>query len=347
MQDKLLSIQEAGKLLGVSAKTLRRWETRGILIAQRTVGNQRRYLKSQIENFKTYKDLGIQDQFTPSQPQTPPFGQGGTTHFTPEVGAAFTSGVGKHTGANGIDWEENAGKATALIKKSLVIGSFASLVVIGTIILGFALIKGVDYINYLPRLGGANVPQFSQSVLNQEKQVLQAETSALNPTLLVNIPSEFQEDAAFLGQIQAAGGIVTGGADIDADTGSVLAANLIYGVASGSGILIGTGQTPTITNTGVLTLNGSTADLTLKGSGATSISTSGSTITISSTTNDGDITGVTAGTGLSGGGTSGAVTLTNAGVISLTGTSNQVIVSASTGSITLSLPQSIGTGSSP
>src|SRR5207237_9585929 len=59
---------------------------------------------------------------------------------------------------------------------------------------------------------------------------------------------------------------------------------------------------------------------------------------------------VNAGTGMSGGGTvslGGAITLTNAGVTSLTGTSNQVNVSASVGSVTLSLPQAIATGSSP
>lgn len=45
--------------------------------------------------------------------------------------------------------------------------------------------------------------------------------------------------------------------------------------------------------------------------------------------------------------TADSVTVTNAGVTQLTGTSNQVSVSASTGAITLSLPQSIHTGASP
>jgi hypothetical protein len=48
-------------------------------------------------------------------------------------------------------------------------------------------------------------------------------------------------------------------------------------------------------------------------------------------------------TGLSVSGT----TLTNAGVTSITGTANQVTASASTGGVTLSLPQSIHTGASP
>jgi hypothetical protein len=63
---------------------------------------------------------------------------------------------------------------------------------------------------------------------------------------------------------------------------------------------------------------------------------------------------VTAGTGLSGGGTvslGGTTTLNNAGVLSAAGTLNQVLVNggtaAATGAVTLSLPQSIATTSSP
>lgn len=46
--DKLITIHEAAKLLGVSNTTLRRWETSGKLIPERTAGNQRRYRLSQI-----------------------------------------------------------------------------------------------------------------------------------------------------------------------------------------------------------------------------------------------------------------------------------------------------------
>ena len=59
---------------------------------------------------------------------------------------------------------------------------------------------------------------------------------------------------------------------------------------------------------------------------------------------------VTAGTGLSGGGSvalGSSITLNNTGVTSITGTSNQVNVDVSTGDVTLSLPQSIATSSTP
>jgi hypothetical protein len=58
---------------------------------------------------------------------------------------------------------------------------------------------------------------------------------------------------------------------------------------------------------------------------------------------------VTGGTGISSSyaSTSNILTITNTGVTSLTGTANQITASASTGSVTLSLPQSIATTSSP
>ena len=47
--DKLYSIGQAAKLLGVSASTLRRWETEKRLVPERTEGGQRRYRLSQFK----------------------------------------------------------------------------------------------------------------------------------------------------------------------------------------------------------------------------------------------------------------------------------------------------------
>jgi len=68
---------------------------------------------------------------------------------------------------------------------------------------------------------------------------------------------------------------------------------------------------------------------------------------ISTTYTAAKVTAVNAGTGISVDTTTGSVTVTNSGVTSLTGTANQVQVSASTGGVTLSLPQSIATTNSP
>src|SRR3989344_3532271 len=264
MQDKLLSIQEAGKLLGVSPKTLRRWEARGIFVPQRTAGNQRRYLKSQIENFKTNRELGVEVEFNPRSSQELIFPESPAQQSSPSI----------------IDWEKRSKDAKNLARKAGLVLTIASFVTLSS--LGGLLVLGRagDYFGGIKNLA----PKGQEETLSQVREILAAATEGLNPTFLVNIPSEFEEDAAFLGQIQAVGGIVTGGADIDAGDGSVFASNLLYGVASGSGVLISTGQTPTISNNGVLTLNNTIGDISLKGNGSVSVSTSESdkTVTISS-----------------------------------------------------------------
>ena len=47
--DKMISISKASEMLGVSVETLRIYDRKGILVAQRTGGNHRRYLLSDIE----------------------------------------------------------------------------------------------------------------------------------------------------------------------------------------------------------------------------------------------------------------------------------------------------------
>jgi predicted site-specific integrase-resolvase len=46
--DRLIEPREAAKLFGVSAKTLRRWHTHGLIGARKTLGGQRRYWESEI-----------------------------------------------------------------------------------------------------------------------------------------------------------------------------------------------------------------------------------------------------------------------------------------------------------
>lgn len=46
--DELLSVGQAAKLLNCSVSTLQRWDREGILRAQRTITNQRRYRRSDL-----------------------------------------------------------------------------------------------------------------------------------------------------------------------------------------------------------------------------------------------------------------------------------------------------------
>jgi len=61
----------------------------------------------------------------------------------------------------------------------------------------------------------------------------------------------------------------------------------------------------------------------------------------------GVVTSILAGTGITVSGPTGAVTVNNSGILSVTGTTGQVNVSNSGGAVTLSLPQSISTSSTP
>jgi len=133
---------------------------------------------------------------------------------------------------------------------------------------------------------------------------------------------------------------------VNGSTGSVL---VVSSIATGAGISASASTgTVTLTNTGVTGFNGQTGSVT--GVSAVNGST-GSVLVVSS---------LAAGAGITVSASTGSVTVTNAGVTafngstgavlgvgSITGTANQVTASASTGSVTLSLPQSIATSSTP
>ncbi len=116
----------------------------------------------------------------------------------------------------------------------------------------------------------------------------------------VNIPAEFTAsvtfdsglnlkkgitvlgDSIFNGNTTFNKGITTNGQNILAGAGSVIAStvtapNLLYSVKGGSGISISGGQTPTITNNGVLSFQGSTGAINL--TAGNGISITGTTIT--------------------------------------------------------------------
>ena len=71
--NQLFSIKDVANILGVSGKTLRRWEEKGILVPHRTPGNQRRYTQDQINNFRQQKRTHLQktsSDFTQKNPST-------------------------------------------------------------------------------------------------------------------------------------------------------------------------------------------------------------------------------------------------------------------------------------
>jgi hypothetical protein len=94
---------------------------------------------------------------------------------------------------------------------------------------------------------------------------------------------------------------------------------------------------------------GTSGQILVSGGAGAPVYTNTSSIYVNRAVTADSVATLTIGTGLSGTSYNGsaAVTINNLGVTSLTGTANQVTVSASTGSVTLSLPQSINSGAAP
>ncbi len=73
MNNRFYTIQDAANILGVSTKTLRRWDQRGRLVPTRTVGNQRRYTQEQIQEFKVQSSKFKVSQAPASETNQPLF----------------------------------------------------------------------------------------------------------------------------------------------------------------------------------------------------------------------------------------------------------------------------------
>jgi hypothetical protein len=119
----------------------------------------------------------------------------------------------------------------------------------------------------------------------------------------------------------------------DADSGTEVTANFAVFVEEGT---VNADSGFTLTNNGAITI-GTTALVFTQFTGLGQV-TAGDGLT-----KTGNTLNVAAGTGISITGDA----VTNDGVVSITGTADQVVASASTGAVTLSLPQSIGSTSTP
>src|SRR3989344_6311767 len=307
--NKLLSIQEVANILGVSGKTLRRWEEKRILVPLRTSGNQRRYMRDQIDNFRQQRgDLPQASSFrfpeiTPPQLFSESPEQKEVEKTSPE-----------HTQKSAQYWTEETDKSILVFKKLAVSAVFVMLFV-AVAGVGVATLKSANLLSIasLPKIlsilgiskNKLQAPELSEVL--RGKAVLGAGTQGNNLIFGVTVQSEFADSAQFLNTIKVAriatlsGGVITEDQDVNAGAGKLTASNVLYGAIAGDGIAVGPGQTPTITNTavlsltagsgisvgtgtkptvsntGVLSLGGSTGALTL--AAGTGISVSGLTIT--------------------------------------------------------------------
>ena len=179
----------------------------------------------------------------------------------------------------------------------------------------------------------------------------------------INIVPTTGSSSTSTGSLTVAGGVGVGGSLWTATTNfssisgvgfsnSVITSGVWSGAAI-SAVNGGTGQT-SFTTGDILYASSSTTVGKLSSGTAGSILTSagaGSTPYWAAPAATG-VTSIAASTGISVNASTGAVTVTNTGVVALTGTANQVLINggsgtATSGNITLTTPQSIGTSSSP
>ncbi|HSW88842.1 MAG TPA: hypothetical protein VLG12_06795, partial [Candidatus Saccharimonadales bacterium] len=163
-----------------------------------------------------------------------------------------------------------------------------------------------------PGLFGTNKTQKQIASEKQtDKAVLAATSQKLFGKIKFNIPADFTDTATFEkattfnGKATFNNDIQITNHNLDLGTGRLTASNVVYGVTAGPGISVAGGQTPVITNTGVVSLQGQSGDvsflagtgitfdgLTVNNAGVTSVQgqtgavsfTAGSGISISGTT---------------------------------------------------------------
>ncbi|MDP2638464.1 MAG: MerR family transcriptional regulator, partial [Candidatus Levybacteria bacterium] len=108
MNNRLYSIQEVADILGVSTKTLRRWDQRGLLVPVRTAGNQRRYTQNQIEDFRNGSSVRPSVQKASVQPASKNQAPKATGAKYSSVGVAESTPARQSLGEGGPFFKEEA-----------------------------------------------------------------------------------------------------------------------------------------------------------------------------------------------------------------------------------------------
>ncbi len=364
------TIQQAADQLGLSTKTLRRWEEKGIIKAQRTAGNQRRYTLLDVErlqprvkklssqqfsniaeirnpNSQLYLESSFSNESNPinsnvERVNSPPFSKN-TTRRTfgadPKVGTNNSYVQVSRVGQDDNVQDLKISHKSKFKQSTALLGVFA-IVIISMIFLSSPHIAGeTNRRIFSVLIGSLNKEQgdYQSNVLSPGVLSDTIKLKGMKGEISFNIPAIFNSNLRVNGDT-----LLNGNATV---SGTLTAPNIVYSVIPGQNISIsGDPQNPTISTGPIVTsFAGKTGDLKL--SAGTGINVSDLEISMKNTS----LT-VEAGSGLSGGGKvelGGSISLENAGVISLAGTANQVLVSVSTGDVTLSLPQDIDLSSSP
>ncbi len=161
---------------------------------------------------------------------------------------------------------------------TLLLSGFSAVVGFGALVFGtqLGLFTPDTLRNGLFGLRGAAGQELAQSLSPAGVQAVLG-ASTLNPDFIfkVNVPSFFTKNAEFQKDVTVQGGLTVQGKavfssgvnlannNLDLGTGRITASNIIYTLKTGDGLSLTVGQNPTLTNTGVLSLQKQTGALTL------------------------------------------------------------------------------------
>jgi excisionase family DNA binding protein len=355
MNKKLFTIQQVANQVGVSTKTLRRWEAKGAITAQRTIGNQRRYTQEDIDALSER----IKKSYSPvkpvsSEPQIPSYYAVSAIKeqdLKPEFKSSYESALSmaEEKAAESETAQSLSNIASLNMGFQPIFSNFGSklhltpklktgLMLSGFVVIGLVSVAGTAF-GLFPELFGMLIKSKSENLkpLSISPAVL-AESikfKSLDGEISFNIPAIFNSKVTINDDA-----LISGNATV---SGTLTAPNIVYAVIGGQNVSItGDPQNPVI-STGPLvsSFGGQTGDLVL--TAGTGISVDGLTL------NNTGVINLSAGSGIALSGSTGSVTISSdfTGVTSLSGTANQVNVSAATGAVTLSLPQDIHAGAAP
>jgi fibronectin-binding autotransporter adhesin len=340
IKNKLYTIQQVADILGVSTKTLRRWEEKGVVKAQRTIGNQRRYTQNQVDSLQkrlgkssSAQEENLSQGEMSNFPTSPVIDQNTLLKAIYDSVKSNTQGIKEVNSAdasfdNGSIMNHAGQTGGAQKRGSSALQKIA--ISLSVLTLGLLSITAAT-IGIFPHLIGGLGARQTDDVLPQNPNLdlpgVLAETIKLEGAegeITFNISSIFNKKVNINDDL-----FVDGDATV---SGTLTAPNIIYSVIGGQNISVtGDPQNPVI-STGpiVSSLGGQSGDLVL--TGGSGVTVTGLEVGLTNTS----IT-VTAGSGLSGGGPvdlGGTISLENAGVTGITAGAG-ISISSSTGNVTI------------
>jgi excisionase family DNA binding protein len=302
MNDKLISIQEAAKLLNISIITLRRWEAKGLIKPERTDGNHRRFHLKDIEILaqqRTNPKISQPDQTVIAPQQVQTVNQTGDTVLNPqEIHPAdpllinyksikdyirASADQQDDTVADYEPSEDTTGTTNAFQRFSFfnksplanwVTGVF-SIAILALVILGMHLLTSPASMTNGVQASSGEEKSSVNLLLNNFAFPGKVASNKLTGALILNIPAILNNGLRVSSNSLFNGNIKVNNKNVDLGTGRLTASNVLYSINAGQNITItGSSQNPTISAkfsgilSAVTSIAGATGSLSL-GSGLT------------------------------------------------------------------------------